>query len=758
VRKSVVLFACVLTCVILNQISASQTSPSPSVSAQAASTLSVATHQKPLTVEAICADGGITGRGPDTIEWLPDGSALSYVQRDDAGEHAELWSVDTATGSKKLLLNETKLANLLTSPNQIKNEREKEAITRYQIADYHWAPDSKHLLFDSQGQLWYYSLDGAAAQLTSSPDPASDPKFSSDGSRVAYIRRHNLYVRTIANDNEKQLTNDKTDDLLNGEVDWLYEEELSVRSNYFWSPDSQSIVFLQMNEQPVPSYPIVDWLPSQATVDMEKYPKAGDPNPLVRLGVVNASGGKIKWLTLTDDADIYIPRFGWVRNGVVWAEVLNRHQDILELYFVDTRTGRSRKVLTEGAPNAWVHVNDDFKILQSNDRFTWSSWRDGNTHLYLYHFDLADPLKSEARLERQLTKGDFEVTKLEAIDETAGVIYFTCTKDDPRQRQLYSVKLDGTGMQRVSKEDGWYAFVFADDGKHYAEGFSASLTPPAISACTPTKPCQKIWDSRSITSYGLIPPREMEFQAEDGTKLYGELLMPTQTQPTGKIPVLVYIYGGPADQTVKNAWPDTGGLFDQLMAQKGFAIFTLDNRGTPGRDKKFETAIRHEFGEIELRDQFTALNSVLDRYPQLDRDRVAIWGWSNGGSMTLYSVTHSTQFKAGISVAPVTDWRNYDSAYTERYYGLPSENSKAYQIFRPAQMAGNLHGSLLLVHGTSDDNVHFQNSAQMIEAFIQSGKQFSLMLYPGKTHGVSGAADQSHLFHLIEDHLEEELK
>jgi dipeptidyl-peptidase 4 len=746
VRKPVVSLLFVLTCITLGGRSSGQT------------TSNSAPVQKPLTIEAICADGAITGRGPDTIEWAPDFSTFSYVQRDDAGEHAELWSVDAATGDKKLLLNETKLHSLLTSPNQITNEREKEAITRYQIADYHWAPDSRHLLFSSLGQLWYYSLDGAAVQLTSSPDPASDPKFSPDGNRVAYVRKHNLYVRTIANDNEKQLTNDKSEDLLNGEVDWLYEEELDVRSNYFWSPDSQSIVFLQMNEQPVPTYPIVDWLPAQATVDTEKYPKAGDPNPLVRLGVVNASGGKTKWITLTDDADIYIPRFGWVRNGVVWAEVLNRHQDILELYFADMRTGRSRKVLTEGAPNAWVSVNHDFKILQSNDRFTWSSWRDGNTHLYLYSFDLADPLNSEARLERQLTKGNFEVTKLEAIDETAGVIYFTCTKDDPRQRQIYSVKLDGSGMQRVSKEDGWHSANFADDGRHYVDSFSAAITPPSVSACTPMKFCKQVWNSRPVSGFGLIEPREIEFQAEDGTKLYGELLMPTQTQPTSKIPVLVYIYGGPADQTVKNSWPDVEGMFNQFMAQKGFAIFTVDNRGTPGRDRKFQTAIRHEFGEIELRDQLRALDVVLDRYPQLDRSRLAIWGWSNGGSMTLYSLTHSDRFKAGISGAPVTDWRNYDSAYTERYYGLPSENSKAYQVFRPVQMAGNLHGALLLVHGTSDDNVHFQNSVQMIEAFIQSGKQFSLMLYPGKTHDVGDAADQTHLYHMMEEHLERELK
>jgi len=554
--------------------------------------------KKLLTIEAMVAPGGITGRGPETIAWSPDGTRLSFVQRDDSGEHAELWSVDATTGEKKLLLNEAKLSSLLSSPDKIKNEREKERILRYRVAGYHWAPDSQHLLFGSLGQLWYYTLDGVAVQLTSSPDPSTDPKFSPEGDRVAYLRKHNLYVRSISSDNEKQLTSDKDEDVLNGEVDWVYAEELDVRSNYFWSPDGRDIAFLQMNEKPVPPYPLTDWMPTHPTVEMEKYPKAGDPNPAVRLGVVSASGGKVKWLALSDDPDIYIPRFGWVRDGIVWAEVLNRHQDNLALYFVDTRSGHTHKMLSESAANAWIHVNDDFRVLKSGDRFTWSSWRDGDTHIYLYGFDKDNPLSSDAQLQLQLTKGNLEVLSLDGIDETAGVLYFTCTKDDPRQRQLYSVKLDGSGLQRVSQEEGWHQATFADDGKHYIDHFSAALTPPSWSACTPGNGCKRVWNSHPADDYGLIEPRFLDFPAEDGTKLYAELLMPTETRPTSKIPVLVYVYGGPAGQTVRNAWEIP---FHQYLAQKGFAIFTVDNRGTPGRDRRFQTSIRHEYGEIELR-------------------------------------------------------------------------------------------------------------------------------------------------------------
>ena len=728
--------------------------------------------KKPLTLEAISAEGGITGRGPENLKWSPDNVGFAFIQRDDPGEHGELWYVNASTGEKKVLVSEAKLTSLAPSVEKIKDEREKERVTRYHVAAYEWSPDSKHLLFDSMGQLWLYSLEsGTAVQVTSSPEPASDPKFSPDGGRLAYLRDHNLYLHPIKGGRARQLTQgagdtEKKDDLLNGEVDWVYAEELDVRSNYFWSPDGKEIVFLQMDEGKVPSYPITNYAPVHATVDMEKYPQPGDPNPAVRLGVVGASGGKTKWIKFTDDQDIYIPRFGWVREGILWAEVLNRAQDELDLYFVDAHSGKSHKMLTEAAPGAWVYVNDDFHVLKSEDRFTWQSWRDGTTQLYLYSFDKDNPLAGDAKLERQLTKGDFEVlggrerphSAIEGIDEAGGVLYVTCDKDDPRQRQLYVAKLDGSGMQRVSQEDGWHDSAFSGDAKHYVDEFSALMTPPRMSICATAGGCKHIWASRSMADYDLIPPKFLDFQADDGTKLYGELLMPDNASQ-GKIPLVVYIYGGPADQTVLNAWPEEGGLFHEILVHQGYAVFTVDNRGTPGRDRKFQTSVRHQFGEIELKDQLAALEQLYAQYPQLDRSRTAIWGWSNGGSMTLYAMTHSDAFKAGVSVAPVTDWHYYDSIYTERNNGLPSDKgSTSYVDMNLPRVAGKLHGALLLVHGTSDDNVHFQNSVNMSDAFIQAGKQFRFMIYPGKTHGISGPQDRSHLFHMIEDHFEKELK
>jgi len=732
---------------------------------------------KQLTIEQIFAEGGITGRAPETIQWSPDGSKVSFVQRDDAGEHGELWYVDAATGERKVLASEAKLSQLAPPADKIKDEREKERVTRYNVAAYMWSPDSKHLLFDSQGQLWYYSLDtGTAVQLTSSPEPSEDPKFSLDGKRLAYVRKHNLYVHPVSGEEgehpltrdekdkerDKNGDKDKEDNVLNGEVDWVYAEELDVRSNYFWSPEGHEIIFLQMDETRVPSYPITDWMPTHARVEEQKYPLAGDPNPTVRLGVVGGNGGKVRWIKLTDNDDTYVPRFGWIREGWAWAEVLNRKQDVLDLYFIDAKSGKSRKVLTESAPDAWVNVNDDFRILKSGDRFLWTSWRDGHTHIYLYSFNGPDPLAANAKLERQLESGDYEVIAIGGMDEASGTVFFTANKGDPRQEKIFSVKLDGSGMQGLSSENGSYAARFADDGKHFVETHSATLMPPRISVCAPAGPCQKIWEGSSVADYDPIAPKTMEFKAEDGTVMYGDLILPRhsgaeQADASQKIPLIVYIYGGPWGQTVQDAWGGTHALFHQILANEGFAIFSVDNRGTPNRGRKFLAATRLQSFGIELKDQLTALDQLYAQFPQLDRARTAIWGWSNGGSMTLYALTHSDRFKAGISVAPVTSWRDYDSIYNERYMGLPKDNPSGYDD-SIVSAAGNLRGSLLLVHGTSDDNVHFQNTIQMTDALIKAGKQFRLMVYPNKTHGIAGTGTSMQLFHMMEDFWNRELK
>jgi dipeptidyl-peptidase-4 len=713
---------------------------------------------KPLTVETMYQPGGLTGRAPETVEWSPDGTKLTFVQRDEKGEKGELWYVDTSTGEKKVLVSAAKLASLDPDVNKVKNEREKERRTRYHVAAYLWAPDSKHLIFDSQGQLWLYDLGSeTAVQFTSASDPSGDPKFSPDGGHVAYVRKHNLYVRPVSGKNEKQLTKDTGDNLFNGDIDWVYAEELGVRSNYFWSPESRQIVFLHMDESKVPIYPITDWMPTHPNVENEKYPKVGDPNPVVKLGVVDADKGKVRWISLTSDEELYIPRFGWVKEGVIWAALVNRTQDKMELFFIDAKTGKSRMVFTETTPDSWMDFERiEIPFLKNSGGFLWRSWRDGNTHIYLYSFDKQNPMAADAKLERELDKGDYEVLGIDGINEATGTVFFSANKDDPRQTHIFSVQLDGSGAKALTTEEGEHFGNFSDDGKHYTHTFFGPQTATTISLCAVGGACKPVWQARNaIAEYGLRAPKYLEFKADDGTTLYGRLLLPPDAAASSKIPLIVNIYGGPAAQMVRKGSPDP---FDEILSRKGFAIFAVDNRGTPGRDRKFQTAIRHEFGAIELKDQLTALDQLFAQYPQLDKDRMAIWGWSNGGSMTLYAMTHSERFRAGVAVAPVTDQVNYDSIYTERYMGLLKDDKAGYEQSDVTQSADKLHGALLLVHGTSDDNVHFQNSIQMIDALIKAGKQFRLMIYPNKTHSIAGKDARVHLFTMIVDHFERELK
>ena len=755
-------FAALVCCVLPTSFLLAQSVPSPSSQESQA--------KKELTIEEIFKPGGILGRGPEDLKWSPDGSKVSFVQRDDSGEHGALYYVDVTTGKPAVLVASEKLASLAPPSSAIKDERKKEAAQRYSIAAYRWSPDSKKLLFDSMGQLWLYTLEsGTAVQITTSADAAIDPQFSPDGSRISYVRKHNLYVQRVDGGNERVLTKDGDDNLLNGEVDWIYEEELYTRSNYFWSPDGKQIAFLQMNEKEVPTYPITDWMLTHATVDQEKYPQPGDPNPDVRLAVVGPDGGKIKWITagtgnnddlpLSNNPNVLIPRFGWVREGVLWAMALNRLQNRLDLYFVDVNNGKWTLMMTE-TTDAWIdmHPEVDFQTLSSGDRYLWTSWRDGHNHIYLYQFDKQKPLSSAATMVAQLTHGDWEVKSIDGVDEKQGVVYFSANQGDWRQTNLYAVGLDGQNFHRISKEDGSH---FADfdprNSKYYVDRYSALTTPPAVSLCTIDGACNAFWNARGVEAYNLLTPKFVDFKAADGTTtLQGVVLLPEggPMMVNGKAPLIVNPYGGPGAQSVLDAW-GVVDLFDQVLARQGFAILKVDNRGMAGRGKAFAVAVKHNFGETEFNDQMAALKQALQQFPQLDGDRLGFWGWSYGGYFTLYTLEHTDMFKGGVAVAPVTDWRNYDSIYTERYMGLPNDNAEGYRKSSPVNFAANLHGNLLEVHGTSDDNVHMQNTIQMVNAFINSGKQFQLMVYPGKTHGIAGMAARTHLFHMIESHFEE---
>ena len=714
-----------------------------------------APQSKQLTIESIYAEGGITGRAPESVEWSPDGTKVSFVQRDDSGNNGALYYVDVTEGAKPaVLVAQEKLAEMKPPTSGKTDDRAKDNRARYSVAAYHWAPDSKHILFDSGGSLWLYSLDTKTAVMLAQGD-LGDPKFNPKGDRLAFLRDHDLWVTAIQGTPKAITQHQKDEDVLNGEVDWVYAEELDVRSNYFWSPDGREIAYLQMNEKKVPTYPITDYIPTQVTVDQEKFPKPGDPNPEVRLGLVNADGGKTKWIALPDTNDAYIPRFGWVRDGLLYAFVLNRSQNKLELYFADAKSGRAQVVLTETS-DAWVEINDHYKFIEDGKRLLWTSWRDGHTHLYLYDVD-ANPL-SPLKLERQLTKGEWDVLSIDGVDEKGGTVYYSSTQEDQRQRQVYSVKLAGGEPERISKDHGFHQAHFADNAKYYVDNYSNLTTPPTLSVCGLDGKCNTFWSARDVKEYALLVPQFVDVKADDGTVLHGVLLLPTEGPAivNGKVPLINNPYGGPGVQTIWDSW-HTVDLFDQYMAKRGYAILKVDNRGMSDHGERFAAFIKGHMCELPLQDQLAAVKQVLQQFPQLDANRLGWWGWSYGGTMTAWALEHSDIFKVGVSVAPVTDWRDYDSIYTERYMGLPQEHKADYDRTSVDLEAKQLHGRLLLVHGTSDDNVHMQNSMQFMYTLINNGIPFDVQIYPRKTHAISGGKTRIHLFHRIQKQFDDYL-
>ena len=699
-------------------------------------------------MEAIYGHGSLIGHPPSGLTWSPDGKHLTYL---DGGELVDL---DPGSGKPHILVSRAKLARLSGADA---SEEDKDHRDRYKMASYLWAPDSIHLLFDSNGRLWMYDLrNGTGIQVgftgTASGD---DPKFSPNGEFISFVRDHSLAVVRLKDTGTPMtaVAISPNNGILNGEVDWLYLEELETRSNYFWAPDSKSLAYLQMNETAVPNYPIEDWLPTHATVELERYPQPGDPNPDVKVGVVNLNGGKTVWVKLPIKAgDDYIPRFGWVDHKTLWIETLTRDHKHRDIYFADAANGQAHVVLQLGDEK---FIDDGYDVSVGYGSIVLTNWTDGHNHLYLYSYDEAHPETATAKLERQLTKGDFEVGEVMRVDHEHKLINYASNEGNPLEQQLWQVSFGGE-RKPLTTGAGTHAGNFAPMGGAYVERQSARMEPPKVSLCEEPGKCTEVWSTRAVESLHLRAPEQLEVKAHDGAILYATLLMPDGASPAS-LPLIVNPYGGPGEGTVANRWSD-GIFFDELLAQHGFAVLHADNRGTGGRGRDFTQAAYHNFGPVQLEDQLTVVDAALAQYPQLDKARLGWWGWSWGGTFTLYALTHSDRFTAGVAVAPVTDWHDYDSTYTERYMSQPGDFPEGYKDFSVVNSAAKLKGRLLLVHGTGDDNVHMKNTVQFVQKLIEAGIPYDLQIYPRKTHSIAGADVRTHLFNRILAHFEEYLK
>jgi dipeptidyl-peptidase-4 len=675
-------------------------------------------QKKPVTLEGLKT---VKHEADVTPTWAPDGKTFLFTKENS------LRIYDPAKRTSRELLSTEELDQAAVKGSE---EGAYGWTNRYVDAGgMEFSASGKEVLYSTGGDLFLIHVaTGKWEQLTKTAEAEEDAKLSPDGKMVAFRRASDLYTLEIASGKEIRLTGDGSETLLNGQLDWVYPEELELGTAFWWSPDSKSIAYLQFDTSREPVVPHEDVLGVRVRYEPERYPQAGENNADVHLGVVLAAGGPTRWLEVGDTRNTYlIARAGWMPDSrSVYVVRMNRVQNRLELFSIGVDSNMPSAILREADPY-WINLDGDVKFLKDGKGFLWTSEKDGYRHIYLYSIDGKD--------SKQLTKGEWEVRGIVAVGEEK--VWYLSDEGNPLEQHLYSVKFDGSGKQRLDKTEGWHHV--SGSAVYYLDSYSTLKSPSRTTLHLDNGTELGVYREADETEFEILPTEIVKFKGPDGTELYGRLIKPAGFQAGKKYPVIVSVYGGPGVMLpVHNSW--SGVSMDQVYAHQGYIVWECENRGGQGRGHRFETAIFRNLGAAELADQLAGVKYLVS-LGFADEKRIGIHGWSYGGFMTLNALLNPPDvFRCGISGAPVTSWMNYDTIYTERYMGLPKENAEAYKNSAVSSKAANLKAKLMLVHNYEDDNVLFQNSLQMTNALQNAGKQFEYMLYSQKTHGVSGAA------------------
>ncbi len=715
-----------------------------------------AQEKETLTIEKIFAGDFLGTKGMQGVRWQKDNSGYTTLELSADKKGRDIVFTDALTGEKKTLVD----ASSLTPEGKDKP---------LSVYDYIWSNDeSKLLIFTNTRRVWRYNTKGdywvldlktkKLQQIGKSLPEATlmFAKFSPDASKVAYVSQLNIYVEDIATSKVTQLTFDGGDNIINGTFDWVYEEELDCRDGFRWSPDGTSIAYWHSDTKGTGMFSIINNLDSiYPEIIKIPYPKVGTPNSAVKVGVVPVNGGETRWFNIPGDPrNNYLPRMEFIPNSdEVMIQQLNRLQNTNTVWIGNAKTMELKTILTE-TDKAWVDISDDIQWLKSSRNFTWVSERDGWRHLY--------SVSRDGKNVSLITKGNFDVVSVNCIDEKSGYVYYIATPVNFTQRYLFRSRLDGKGeAQRVSPDlqSGTHSYSISPNARFAIHTFENHLTPPVYSMITlPDHKLIRTFETNQAAKekYAGLGLRPKEFFRVDigDIVLDAWMIKPADFDSTKKYPVIFHIYGEPANSTVRDSWA-RGGLWDQYLAQQGYIIMSVDNRGTNvPRGREWRKSIYGDIGTVVSRDQSAAAVAIEKKFSFVDAGRVGIWGWSGGGSTTLSCMFRYPEvYKTGIAVAFVSDFRLYDNIYQERYMGLPTSNAEGYKKGSAITYAGNLKGNLMLIHGTGDDNVHYQSCERLVNELVKQNKLFSMLAYPMRSHGISERENTTlHLYRSMADY------
>ncbi|HYD82007.1 MAG TPA: S9 family peptidase [Paucimonas sp.] len=712
-----------------------------------------------LTLERLYGAPDLSGPSPRRLQISPDGTRVAFLRGRDGDQfQLDLWEYDIAAKAMRRLVDSKALRpdERLSDQEQARRERERTAAWRG-IVDYRWSPDGKRLLVPLAGDLFLIEVAHPERARKIAGGHVIDPQISPMGRYVSFVRDQDLYVVDIVAGVERRLTRDGGGAIHNAEAEFVAQEEMGQASGYWWAPDDSAIAFKRFDESPVPVARRFEVRADGAEVVEQRYPGAGDPNVQVSLAVVAPDSGVVRQIDLGVDRDIYLVRADWSADGRMLAyQRQSRDQKRLDLVAVDVATLAQRTLVSETSPT-WVNVLGKAHFLKQRRAFLWASERSGRNHLYLFDLD--------GKLLHPVSAGEWGVDEVLAIDEKTGRVHVSSNRDAIHDQQVYALALDGSNADRpvrITQADGWHEARFAEHGDVFVDTWSDPDTPPQVSLrradgtllawierneLNDAHPYARYLDAHTRLEFGRL-------QAEDGQTLHYSLRKPPGFDPQRRYPVFLSVYGGPGAQTVKRKW---GDLFDQYMAQQGFIVFKLDNRGSARRERRFTDAIHLSLGKNEVADQLTGI-AWLARQSFVDGKRIGVFGWSYGGFMTLRLLAAaSDRIAAGVAVAPVTDWKLYDTHYSEHFLGRPQDNAEAYRQSGVFAHLDGLRSPLLLVHGMADDNVLFANTTRLIDELTARGILFSLMAYPGEKHGISKPKAKIHVHRTIEAFMKERL-